>query len=465
MTEEFRLDGWENVILGLGEEGVDKTLETKLNKLTRTSELELRNLFHNDSIVHKVITALPSDALSKGFTIKGVEKPELFEKELKRLKAIQKVRLALMWERLFGGSVIYKGIKDGQTDIDSQSKPAKEKIEKIHWLKVIDRRYIVPDRTSIVDDVVDEEYDQAQLYEVLSRIPSPDGIYKYERKGKIHKSRLMLFKGEDTTDDVREALQGWGMSVVDLMITKLRRNATMWLSGGYMMSESSYNIMKINNLAQLIAAGKESQVKVRIKLANYAKSVARTWLVGQEEDIQLKERTFSGVPEMLRMYMIELSEAADMPVTRLWGRTAEGMNATGEGDANNWLSKVESYRTDKVEPHFTDLLHSIGVYLNQDTSKLEIEWPELEPLNDKERAEVWDKRASGAQKLIDAQVFYPEEIALALHEELGIKIEVSERKEALEARDYEETQTENTTGSASNRNEISKEVDESGKQD
>ena len=431
MKNLLRLDGWQNLITGLGKAGVDKSLNTQMASLTITDDVQLRNMYHNDHLAHKIIACMPQDALSKGYVITGLDDPEAVYDRITELKGITALLDSLQWERLFGGCALWFGVKDGITDADSQAQEL-GKLDKILWIKVLDRRYVAPRRTSVVDDANAENYGDAQIYDLRGREPQPNGTYRTTTRG-IHRSRLVLFLGHATTDDVRESREGWGLSVLEKVIASIRRNADAWAASGYMMTEASYGELRINGLIDLIAAGQEDTVKDLVRLVNFGKSVAKTIVTdGEKQSYTVKERTFTGVPQMLNTFMLDVASAAWMPATKLFGMSAAGMNATGEGDADLWTGQVNGYRENVVSPALRQMIDMVLLEQGIEGAEYEITYPELEPMSDKETAELHDKYGSAAEKLSRSQVFDPDELAAAYSEPLGIELDENARSAPID---------------------------------
>ena len=53
--------------------------------------------------------------------------------------------------------------------------------------------------------------------------------------------------------------------------------------------------------------------------------------------------------------MTWISGAADIPVTRLFGTSAKGLNATGEGDMDNYFNSLSSKRLTQIDPGLRQL--------------------------------------------------------------------------------------------------------------
>lgn len=70
----------------------------------------------------------------------------------------------------------------------------------------------------------------------------------------------------------------------------------------------------------------------RLDLLNLTKSATNTMILDAEEKYEKASKNISGIPELLDRFMLALSAVSGVPVSLLFGRSAAGMNATGDND-------------------------------------------------------------------------------------------------------------------------------------
>jgi phage-related protein (TIGR01555 family) len=75
------------------------------------------------------------------------------------------------------------------------------------------------------------------------------------------------------------------------------------------------------------------------------KSNIQMALLDGDETYDRKTLNLSGVAPIIEQFITWISGAARMPVTKLFGTSAKGMNATGEGDLNNYYDDIRSWQT------------------------------------------------------------------------------------------------------------------------
>ena len=349
-----RVDGWQNVMLGLGTSR-DKGMYAECLP-TRLSQQQCEDLWLGDDMADKIVTALPGDALRSGvdISLSAIEDAEQRAAMLDTITAAvsdlgfeERLLQCLQYERAYGGSAIYVGAVDGR----SPEQPLDAKaIRSIRHLTVFERRSL--NATQYQDDPMEPDYGKPTMFDVVSW--SGVGTGK-----KIHSSRLILFPGRRVTDRNPTENNGWGESILSLVYDVLRMFNSGWMGAGYTLHDFSVAIMKIKGLASILAANNPTAVATRAQAIEMGRSVSKTILIDADEDYERKTTTLTGLSDVLDQFAKRLSAAAGMPMTRLFGISAAGLNATGEGDARNWYDAVSDYQKSKVLPpyeHFLRLL-------------------------------------------------------------------------------------------------------------
>ncbi|MCC3716966.1 DUF1073 domain-containing protein, partial [Staphylococcus haemolyticus] len=90
-------------------------------------------------------------------------------------------------------------------------------------------------------------------------------------------------------------------------------------------------------------------------LFSQMKSLVQMALLDGDESYERKTLDLGGVAPVLETFMTWISGAADIPVTRLFGTSAKGLNATGEGDMNNYNNSIRSKQLTQVDPGLRQL--------------------------------------------------------------------------------------------------------------
>jgi hypothetical protein len=80
------------------------------------------------------------------------------------------------------------------------------------------------------------------------------------------------------------------------------------------------------------------------------------YILNKDDDFQTHQYTFSGLNDIYESFMLDVAGAAEIPVTKLFGRSPAGFNATGESDSKNYYETIEQKQTSKLEPVLDKLL-------------------------------------------------------------------------------------------------------------
>lgn len=116
------------------------------------------------------------------------------------------------------------------------------------------------------------------------------------------------------------------------------------------MQEANVDIIKREGLSDELASDQDDAITARYALFSMMKSSINLALLDGEETYDRKTLDLSGVAPVLELLMTWLSGAADIPATRIFGTSAKGMNATGEGDDTNYKNSLSSKRMVQIDP-------------------------------------------------------------------------------------------------------------------
>lgn len=428
---ERRADSWVNVVTGLGSALVDKVKATVPAPWNHgLPDMVLSDLFCSDATVRKIVCKRPDEALRLGIRCHipddagGHEVSTAIQDAMDDLNFVQTVREACYWENLFGGSVIYLALDDGNYGPESQEIPVNmEGIRQIHWIRAIDRTRIRPSR-----DIADMDMDATSPWFGKSNIYLLD-LNMTGIQTRVHRSRLIIFPGAITTDYERRARDGWGISVIDPLYDQLQQNATSWASAANAIANAQYSVYKLKGLAHMFGRSQgEEQAKARARSMEMAKSLINAVLIDADDEYIRENPNFGNLPAMLDQEMLNLSGSADMPATVLWGRSPAGMNATGESDLELWRSDVDAYREHKIRPPaqtFIEMLmrSKAGPTKGQVHDGWRVFFPSLRQLSEAEKAAIRLQTSQADASDIDKGILLPQEAAVSRFRPEGYSIE------------------------------------------
>jgi len=419
-----RLDGWVNLLTGLGT-GRDKTTASEFSGRDPLTYQEASDLFHFDDMANRICCAVPDDAMRQGFGVtRTVEEKsggdaevgevqndsQALNKKLTELEVAEKVRKAAIWGRTFGAGVILLGVEGaGKPD-----KPLDEsKARGVRFLTVLDRADLQP--ATWYSDPSQPKYGEVETYYLTPQ--GVAGLFPSMFLSRVHETRLVIFGGALTAKQEKTRNGGWDYSVLQKLVDILRDTHANWGSVVAMMADMSQAVFKIQGLLDMIAEGSKTDMTERMALVDTLRSITRAIVLDADsESFELVERgALTGVGDLLDRTYLRLSAAARMPYTILMGQSPTGLGATGASDLRWWYDTVTTSRELELTPKIKRIVRLVaqGLYPDKDSSAWTVIWPSLWQMTPQEEADLRNKIANTDHIYITDGVLFPEEVTLS----------------------------------------------------
>lgn len=382
------LDAFSNVLarLGAGTPNLLEGTEYSLQRMSRDFNT-LNALYRESWIVRRIIDVIPADMLKNWITITSGLDPDVEKRlslTLRRTQLIDKLKRGMQWGRLYGGALGVLLVKHQGYDL---SQPLQ-----LDWimpgdfagLLIFDRWNGVNPSSELIEDISDPDYGFPKYYTVTD--PAGGGSVK------IHHSRVVRFTGNTLPFWEEIAEMQWGASVVESVFDELRKRDNVSWNIAQLTFMANIRVLKMQDLGQLLAAtDNESQAELlrTLEAQNMLLNNMGMQVMDAADGLETHQYTFGGLADCYQQFIMDISGAAEIPVTRLFGRSPSGLNATGESDLQNYYDmiaeKQESYLRpilNKVLPPF--IISTLGSL--PDDFDFEFD-PVAEP-TDKERADL-----------------------------------------------------------------------------
>lgn len=382
------LDAFSNVLarLGAGTPNLLEGTEYSLQRMSRDFNT-LNALYRESWIVRRIIDVIPADMLKNWITITSGLDPDVEKRlslTLRRTQLIDKLKRGMQWGRLYGGALGVMLVKHQGYDL---SQPLQ-----LDWimpgdfagLLIFDRWNGVNPSSELIEDISDPDYGYPKYYTVTD--PAGGGSVK------IHYSRVIRFTGNTLPFWEEIAEMQWGASVVESIFDELRKRDNVSWNIAQLTFMANIRVLKMQDLGQLLAAtDNESQAELlrTLEAQNMLLNNMGMQVMDAADGLETHQYTFGGLADCYQQFIMDISGAAEIPVTRLFGRSPSGLNATGESDLQNYYDmiaeKQESYLRpilNKVLPPF--IISTLGSL--PDDFDFEFD-PVAEP-SDKERADL-----------------------------------------------------------------------------
>ncbi len=212
---------------------------------------------------------------------------------------------------------------------------------------------------------------------------------------------------------------GWGDPLIQSIYDELRNYSTAFATAGLIMQDFVNYTLSIPNLAELIASQcADNQVMKRLDLLNLTKSATNTMILDAEEKYEKATTNIAGIPELLDRFMLALSAVSGVPVSLLFGRSAAGMNATGDNDVRNFYDMVKQEQESKLKPMLEKLTRYImlskdGPFAGVEPENWSIQFVPLWQNTEEQEAIVRKIVAETDAIYLDRGVLDPAEVAVS----------------------------------------------------
>lgn len=334
-------DGLTNVITGLGTNADARRGRAYAPRII--TEAEVSAAYSGSAMLRKAIRIPALDMTREWRDWQAdADQIEALEAEERRLSMQSKVLQAEVLRGLGGGALILGLPGDPSTPIGTTGKGA------LAYVHVVSRWQLGLGQQ--VMDPRDPLFGGPQHF-TLSTTGGPI---------KLHPSRVVAFRGEPLP--LHTAVQGddwfWGEGRVGTLIEPAMNLDEALASFAALIKDARNIDIGVPRLMDMMTtADGEQTLTRRLQLMVQGQSVIRATVfdAGDKEGkggetINRHQVTWTGIPDVIRAYAEALSAASDIPVTRLWGTSAKGLNATGEGDDRDWNKMVGARQTLDLRP-------------------------------------------------------------------------------------------------------------------
>lgn len=380
----------------------------------------------------KIIDIPVEDALRKPVELMGLEDTDKkrVEDAYIAFNADRQIRRALIQERLLGGSMILPVfMRNEDEETASKLDPRTIRPGDLKSLNVIDVSRLSRPRYS--DDPFSEDYDRVDSVLV-------NGV-------EVHSSRACILDGsalfnraaQTVLENFRFNPCGFGESKLATLYDLLNRVIGTQQGAYHLVNMSSCLLIEADNLRSVIAADSPAMAKLREIVEQL--SIYRGAIVDAKgAKISQHNASFGSVPELVMTFAQLLSAASDIPATRFLGQAPGGLNATGEHDQNNYYDMVQSYQRLTLMPVQRRVIDWIGAglwgweYWEKQSKNLELHYPSLKTMSEREEAEIAQMYATIVQGLVDGQAIDADSAVKELIER-GVFLTEVEAAEFLES--------------------------------
>lgn len=428
------MDAFSNPIarLGYGTQDLLQATQYPLTRMTQNYQL-LTSLYRENWIVQNIIETIPGDMVRKWYTIQSNVAPEYID-AMQRMERKVHLRKSLLegmyWGRLYGGAAGIIMIR-GQDDLTQPLDYELILPGCFLGLMILDRWSGIYPELGQVTDPADPDFELPEYYTIRD-----------EESGtlisKVHHSRVLRFTGRELPYNEKIVETYWGESELEAIYSELVKRDNVSGNIAALTFRANVNYLETDSLDQMLAVNNAAAQK-RFWQTLQAQSVIEsnfgTRLVNKGDVMHNTQYTFAGLADVYDRVMMDVAGAAKTPVTKLFGRSPAGMNATGESDMNNYYDYIDGLRENQLRPIMERLLPIMALSAwGTVPDDMDVDFPPLQTPDSSEVADIAEKKTQAIlstyqSDLIDAATAQKE--LKALGDETGMYNTISD--EAIEA--------------------------------
>lgn len=381
--------------MGFGTPNVSEGARYPITRLSKDYNL-MNSLYRNHWIIRRIIDVVAQDIYKNWIEFTSGMTPEetdIINGIIRKTQIKSKLIEAEKWARLYGGSAALM-IVEGQEDLSQPLDLDSIMPGQFKGLIILDRWSGIYPLLELVDDLNSPDFGLPKYYMISPEENSnsyENSNKTFESSYKVHHSRILRFIGDDLPLWEKMAESYWGASVVERIFDELKkRDNTSWNISSLIFL-ANLRVLKMKDYGQLLATNSSRAKKSlynTLEAQNMLMSNMGIYILDSDDDFQTFQYSFSGLPEVYEKFMLDIAGAANIPATKIYGRSPEGMNSTGESDEINYNNDIEQQQENKTRAQLDKLLPIISMSaLGYVPDDLDFNFNSLESPDQKEIAE------------------------------------------------------------------------------
>ena len=421
------LDGYSNAAAFLGEDSPLIASGT-FHRSNLTSRSELLTVTYRESWLAKRIIDMPCEDMTRAWYSLSTSLPEEALNRIRRLEAEhsvkQEITNAIRWARLYGGSIALMVIRGDEDKLDQPLDPDMLLPDCFQGLLVLDRAQGIEPSLELVSDLDDPDFGLPMYYTVNLEMEDLTSV-------RIHHSRVLRFIGRELPHMETVAENYWGASELEHIWDELQKRSATSANIAQLIFQANITTLKMGDLGEHLAYGSDrtqSKVMETLKNENRLRTSYGLQLMSSEDSLETHSYSFAGLSDVYESFMMDMAGAAEIPATKLFGRSPQGLNATGEADLRNYYDMIAQMQERHLRPALEKLLPVLAIsswgYAPED---MEIVFEPVMTTSPAERAELVQKLSSDVISAFQAGLLTREQALEELKsrgEELGVYTKV-----------------------------------------
>ena len=382
---------------------------------TRLSQSELEVFYNENSWIKKFIDIPVDDMLIRWRSFNNLspdESKQLHDQE-RIFKVREKLSNAIKAGRLYGTAFLI--IVTEPDTLDTPFFVEDMQPDSLRNLMITNRFELVPSQ-ELETDPYESNYGYPISYEwTRHRVRGGDVI-------RIHPSRMIRFDGITPIGSIHwnQYDHIWGVSQLVPILRYVLQDEEMCAAIAHLATEASVPVIKLQSFKEAFSTyGPEPDEMTPHQMGhqiNQMRSIFKTLYMDKDDEFERINVNFGGIPALVDRFARRLAAAADIPVTRFWGQSPIGFNATGDSDMRNYAINISAQQ----ERHLRSPMMILDAILSKnigmsENADLSYRWHSLIDISDAEIAEISKNKAEAVKIALETGAILTEEGRKALN--------------------------------------------------
>lgn len=329
-----------------------------------------------DPLFTKVFNMLSNTPFSKGGQLTQPEGADLdenaIEKAADRYRLWEEIRGAVRSSYVAGGCLIYLDFGQSEEERVQPLRLRKANMHKFVGFKHIDAINITAVNVNTIDPTRPDYMRPEEWYVI--------GL------GVVHRSHFLHFEANPPELPMRPLTLYFGMPLTQLIKQDIANSNLVSQGVANLINRSRLVYLTADDTA--FATDNAGQFRARLEWMSMVQDNFGVAPLKQGETVQQLTTALTGFAENVEQCYLLISAKTDIPFTELMGKSASGMNATGEGDRRKWYDKCRTIQ----ESVKREILTMYGIVAGKIGDGKFVEFPDyvfnpLEEATEKELAE------------------------------------------------------------------------------
>ena len=354
------MDGYSNAAAFLGADSPLISSGTFVPSGLTSDPRLLTTAYREFWLATRIIDTPAEDMTRAWYTLTG-KIPEEDLDDLKRLEARHSVKQeltnAIRWARLYGGSLALMVIRGDADRLDQPLNLDLLPPDCFQGLLVLDRAMGISPSMELETDLDDPDYGLPMFYTVEMGVGECTSM-------KIHHSRVLRFVGRELPPMEMLSENYWGASELEHVWDELQKRSATSANIAQLVFQANITTLKMGDFGDTVAMStKEAQTAVRTLISeeNRFRTSFGLQLLSKEDSLENHSYSFTGLSEVYEAFVMDVAGAAEIPATKLFGRSPQGFQSTGESDLRNYYEMVAGLQERHLRPALDRLLPVMAI--------------------------------------------------------------------------------------------------------